>query len=191
MQAHERIIAVMKHYGLNKNSFSVEIGVTNVAIGKIVNDKRKPNKATLEKIVKRFPEINYEWLLTERGEMLISKEQRSQQITVGGNIVGGVAGNISGHVKNTNAVHNHGVNNNELLLILKDRYDYLQDKEKQLNKLVLQIEELIAANKILAIANTEQMKIISQYMNKIMILENEKTEFTQEIAELKRQLEKK
>jgi hypothetical protein len=70
----ERVSIVMNHYGLNKNSFSKEIGIkNNVAIGRIINEKRKPIRATLEKIVNRFPEINLDWLLTGNGDMLIDK----------------------------------------------------------------------------------------------------------------------
>ena len=71
MQHFERIIAVMTFFGLNKNSFSNEVGFKDgTTIGKIINEKRKPNPATLAKIVNRFPQVNYDWLLTGQGEML-------------------------------------------------------------------------------------------------------------------------
>jgi len=71
MQAYERIIELMKYLNLNKNSFSDEIGMSsNVTIGRIINEKRNPSKTTLEKIVNRFPQINYDWLKTGNGEML-------------------------------------------------------------------------------------------------------------------------
>jgi len=71
MQAYERIIELMKYLNLNKNSFSEEIGMSsNVTIGRIINEQRTPHPSTLQKIVKRFPQINYDWLLTGEGEML-------------------------------------------------------------------------------------------------------------------------
>lgn len=67
----ERVMAVMNHYGLNKNSFSMEIGMSNsMTIGRIINEKRKPIPATLNKIADKCPEINRDWLLTGEGSML-------------------------------------------------------------------------------------------------------------------------
>jgi len=76
MKPHERIIEVMKLLNLNKNSLSSEIGMSsNVTIGRIINEHRTPNQATLKKIVDRFPQINYDWLLTGEGEMLKTEEK--------------------------------------------------------------------------------------------------------------------
>jgi transcriptional regulator with XRE-family HTH domain len=86
MQVHERIKLLMKHLGLNKNSFSSEIGMSsNVTIGRILNENRTPNKATLLKIVNRFPQVNYDWLLTGQGEMLKTKHSEQLQSHISGN----------------------------------------------------------------------------------------------------------
>lgn len=83
----ERIEEVMKYYRLNKNSFSDEIGMSNnVTIGRILNEKRKPIRSTLEKIVARFPQINMDWLLTGEGEMLIAESNQSQGVASDNNI---------------------------------------------------------------------------------------------------------
>ncbi|MDH6304653.1 hypothetical protein M2459_001389 [Parabacteroides sp. PF5-5] len=81
MQPYERIIKVMDYFGLNKNSFSEAIGISNnVTIGRIINEKRSPSRSTLEKIVKRFPEISYDWLLTGKDPMLKSSSQSSENL---------------------------------------------------------------------------------------------------------------
>lgn len=67
----QRIEKVMTYLKLNKNSFSKEIGMSsNVTIGRILNEDRNPHPSTLQKIVDRFPQIDYEWLLTGEGSML-------------------------------------------------------------------------------------------------------------------------
>jgi len=72
MEPYERIVKLIDYLGLNKNSFSEAVGMTtNVTIGRIVNEKRRPSVKTLEKITSRFPQISYDWLLTGRGEMLM------------------------------------------------------------------------------------------------------------------------
>lgn len=79
-ESGKRIERVISHFGLNKNSFSREIGLTNnVTIGRILNEDRNPHPATLKKIVGRFPQISYNWLLTGEGDMLKESNQELQQ----------------------------------------------------------------------------------------------------------------
>jgi len=86
MEAWERIEKVIEHLGLNKNSFSKEIGLSNnVTIGRIIKQKRTPSSGTLRKISNRFPEISYEWLLTGSGDMIKSRsksKQKNQSTTI-------------------------------------------------------------------------------------------------------------
>lgn len=71
MEAWERIQKIMEEEGLNKNSFSKAIGMTNnVTITRIINEKRSPSKSTCEKIVSAFPKYNLTWILTGEGNML-------------------------------------------------------------------------------------------------------------------------
>jgi len=62
----------MRHYGLNKNSLSVKLGLTsNSVLGRIVNDpKRTPSFDILKEVVKHFPDINARWLVTGEGDLL-------------------------------------------------------------------------------------------------------------------------
>lgn len=71
MEAWERIQKIIDEEGLNKNSFSKAIGISNnVTITRIINEKRSPSKSTCEKIVLAFPKYNIKWLLTGEGEMI-------------------------------------------------------------------------------------------------------------------------
>ncbi|WP_438711861.1 hypothetical protein ACSTS3_04715 [Aquimarina muelleri] len=71
---------------LNKNSFSREIGYNqNTTIGRIINEKRNPSEKTLRKIVDRFPVIDYDWLLTGNGKMIVDKEEKELPIFIGKN----------------------------------------------------------------------------------------------------------
>lgn len=61
----------MDEEGLNKNSFSKAIGISNnVTITRIINEKRSPSRSTCEKIVTAFPKYNLTWILTGEGNML-------------------------------------------------------------------------------------------------------------------------
>lgn len=74
MESWERIEYIIKKEGLNKNSFSKAIGISNnVTITRIINERRAPSRATCEKIISAFPLYNLEWLLTGEGEMINQK----------------------------------------------------------------------------------------------------------------------
>lgn len=71
MESWERIQKIMDEEGLNKNSFSKAIGISNnVTITRIINEKRSPSRSTCEKIVAAFPKYSINWLLTGEGNML-------------------------------------------------------------------------------------------------------------------------
>ena len=65
MEAWERIEFIIEREGMNKNSFSNAIGISNnVTITRIINEHRTPSRATCEKIVSAFPSYNLQWVLT-------------------------------------------------------------------------------------------------------------------------------
>lgn len=71
MEVWKRVELIIEKEGLNKNSFSKAIGISNnVTITRIINEHRTPSRATCEKIVSAFPAYNLEWLLTGEGNML-------------------------------------------------------------------------------------------------------------------------
>lgn len=71
MEVWKRVEFIIEKEGLNKNSFSKAIGISNnVTITRIINEHRTPSRATCEKIVSAFPAYNLEWLLTGEGNML-------------------------------------------------------------------------------------------------------------------------
>lgn len=80
MEAWERVELIIEKEGLNKNSFSKAIGISNnVTITRIINEHRTPSRATCEKIVSAFPTYNLEWLLTGEGEMLTDTPSQAFQ----------------------------------------------------------------------------------------------------------------
>lgn len=78
MEAWKRVEFIIEKEGLNKNSFSKAIGISNnVTITRIINEHRTPSRATCEKIVSAFPAYNLEWLLTGEGNMLTDATSHS------------------------------------------------------------------------------------------------------------------
>lgn len=81
MEAWQRIQLVMEKEGLNKNSFSKAIGLSNnVTITRIINEQRTPSRTTCEKVVKAFPQYSLDWLLTGAGDMMVDISDKSSSI---------------------------------------------------------------------------------------------------------------
>ena len=78
---HERILKIIRHYNLSISEFSREIGLNSAAtIQKIITYKRKASPKTTGKILNRFPDIQYDWLITGQGDMLKGKETSSNNV---------------------------------------------------------------------------------------------------------------
>lgn len=81
MEAWQRIQLVMEKEGLNKNSFSKAIGLSNnVTITRIINEQRTPSRTTCEKVVNAFPQYSLDWLLTGSGDMMVDISDKSSSI---------------------------------------------------------------------------------------------------------------
>jgi hypothetical protein len=67
-----RIMEIIRHYGLNRNSFSIKIGLSsNSLIVRITNNPDAGMSLDLiQKILKAFPDINPGWFVIGEGEML-------------------------------------------------------------------------------------------------------------------------
>lgn len=66
----ERILQFIEYKGISKNKFYIESGISNGVLDK----KSGLSMDTVEKFYSTFPEINPEWLLTGKGNMLKEKE---------------------------------------------------------------------------------------------------------------------
>lgn len=164
----------MKMEGLNKNSFSAAIGLSNnVTITRIINEHRSPSKATCEKIVKAFPKYNIDWLLKEEGEMMKNNYTNNVNVTDNAS-VRNVIGNINGHSINVDAPKAESVK-----IIKPDgtvetytsnhSLQELLDLKEQLHAMMVELEskkrEISSLEKIIA-AKDETISILKNEHNK-------------------------
>lgn len=70
-----RVMMIIKHYGLNRNSFSLKIGMgSNSLITRLTNSPDMGMHLELiQKILRACPEINPEWFILGEGDMLKGK----------------------------------------------------------------------------------------------------------------------
>lgn len=174
MESWERLQLIMKMEGLNKNSFSAAIGLSNnVTITRIINEHRSPSKATCEKIVKAFPKYNIDWLLKEEGEMMRNNYTNNVNVTDNAS-VRNVIGNINGHSINVDAPKAESVK-----IIKPDgtvetytsnhSLQELLDLKEQLHAMMVELEskkrEISSLEKIIA-AKDETISILKNEHNK-------------------------
>ena len=75
----ERISRLLAENSLTLADFCKNIGLNSTTtIAKIVSENRKPSSKTIGRIINAFPNINYEWLATGKGEMKTGSNQLAE-----------------------------------------------------------------------------------------------------------------
>jgi transcriptional regulator with XRE-family HTH domain len=64
----ERIIEILKSKNLSPAQFADLIGVQRSSISHLISGRNKPSLEFVQKILKTFPEIDIEWLLSGKGQ---------------------------------------------------------------------------------------------------------------------------
>ncbi|MBU2974766.1 hypothetical protein [Zobellia sp. B3R18] len=70
MKPIERIATLIDYYRTNISNFEKECELSNNSIGSAIRRKTSIKDETLNKVLKAFPEVSPEWLLTGEGNML-------------------------------------------------------------------------------------------------------------------------
>lgn len=65
----DRIQHLIDDKNLTPSRFADEVGLNRPAVSHILNGRNNPSMDALQKILKRFPEINGSWLITGEGSM--------------------------------------------------------------------------------------------------------------------------
>lgn len=73
MNINERITKVIQYSKLSSSEFADEIDVQRSSVSHITSGRNKPSLEFIIKIKARFPEIEWDWLITGSGEMLQSE----------------------------------------------------------------------------------------------------------------------
>jgi transcriptional regulator with XRE-family HTH domain len=77
----DRILKIITHLGFTASRFADEIGVQRSGISHILSGRNQPSYDFIVKMMKRFPEINLEWLILGKGTLMKSgkTEETSQK----------------------------------------------------------------------------------------------------------------
>ena len=66
----DRITRIMEFEEMGQAQFAAAIGIQRAAMSHIISGRNNPSLDVITKILDRFPIINPDWLLFEKGEML-------------------------------------------------------------------------------------------------------------------------
>ncbi len=72
----ERILQFMKAKDIGSGILADRIGVQRSSISHILSGRNKPSYDFLQKFLEAFPDVNAEWLLTGKGNMLKAPVQK-------------------------------------------------------------------------------------------------------------------
>ena len=78
MNLNERIAKVIEYSGFTSSEFADEVDVQRSSISHITSGRNKPSLEFITKIKTRFPEIQWDWLITETGEMLKNEQNPAE-----------------------------------------------------------------------------------------------------------------
>lgn len=74
MDITERLKLFMQHEGVTTFQMNKTAGLSRTLLAKALEKHQGLNSTTIEKIVTAYPNLNVDWLVTGRGEMLMSEE---------------------------------------------------------------------------------------------------------------------
>ena len=77
MSVKERLKIYIKHSDLSNKAFEISINVSN---GYINNISKSIGIEILEKIVEKYSNLNLDWLISGRGEMLRNAEEKKEEL---------------------------------------------------------------------------------------------------------------
>ncbi|MCL1942440.1 MAG: hypothetical protein FWF54_02685 [Candidatus Azobacteroides sp.] len=81
----DRIKQYIDFKGINISRFEKSIDMSNASFGKSLKNKGSIGSDKLERILKAYPDLNPEWLLTGKGEMLKKLDSSTVNQSIRGN----------------------------------------------------------------------------------------------------------
>jgi transcriptional regulator with XRE-family HTH domain len=79
----DQLSVLLVHLGITATRFADEIGVQRSGISHILSGRNQPSYDFIIKIVRRYPEINLEWLVLGKGEIMASGTRKPDRIIPG------------------------------------------------------------------------------------------------------------
>ncbi|WP_128544251.1 helix-turn-helix domain-containing protein [Larkinella soli] len=79
MNVNDKIKQILKDKNLSPSQFADEIGIQRSSISHILSGRNRPSFDIIQKIIRRFPDLGYDWIM-EEDEPVSAGESRSREI---------------------------------------------------------------------------------------------------------------
>lgn len=76
----DRIVKIMERERMGQAQFASAIGIQRAAMSHIISGRNNPSLDVMLKILHRYPQLNPDWLLFGKGEMLRSSDSSVEQV---------------------------------------------------------------------------------------------------------------
>lgn len=120
-----RLREVIKHVGKNQKEFAEQVGVKDTALSAVLRGKSGISSELAHSIINTYPQLNWNWLFMEKGEMIR-----------GSNVVMGE----SNHVGTMVVHHNEDKEIWEEIIMLRERVKGLEEQLKLKDKIITLLE---------------------------------------------------
>ena len=77
----ERILEILKIKNLSPAQFADLIGVQRSSISHLISGRNKPSLEFIQRILKTFPEINTDWMLSGKGPVMNDENNMNEEIS--------------------------------------------------------------------------------------------------------------
>jgi len=180
----ERVSRILAENELTIIEFCRKIGLSSqTTISKIISENRKPSSKTFGRILKGFPEVNYQWLINGDGEMTKTETSRVKGLPMS------MSGNDDLTVTAKQVISQLDINNKHYTAILdkkmSDDRDYYDSVTKSNNsnyskniEIILKgfqglVEKFDKSNEYWSEQNKEQKELLLEGLKKIQTLETD------------------
>lgn len=140
----ERLTFLIEHYNMSVRAFSSAIGATDTNTRNYIDRGSKPNSEYLEKLLRRFNDINPSWLLLGEGEPFNGETPNTSVAITNKKNKGPVQNNTGDHNNITNNVKLEACER-DLLAMKKEAAAY--QREIELLKGQLETKDNLIASK--------------------------------------------
>jgi transcriptional regulator with XRE-family HTH domain len=76
----ERILSILKIKNLTPAQFADMISVQRSSISHLISGRNKPSLEFIQKIITTFPEVNTDWLIFGKGNMILSDPTKEMNV---------------------------------------------------------------------------------------------------------------
>jgi len=80
MEINDRLRILMDNFQLSSSQFADKLEIQRSAISHLLSGRNKPSILILEKILKNFPEVDIEWLITGKGNIFKSSSEEKHEV---------------------------------------------------------------------------------------------------------------